>query len=63
MELFWDTADPMIQHSEWLYIVTQTDKITLKCANLLLPYLVDNKNLHTLRYALNNKIKGQSKTW
>lgn len=27
---------------------------------LLLPYLVVNKNLHILKYALNNKIKGQS---
>lgn len=35
MELFWDSADPMIQHSEWLYIITQTDKIIQKCANLI----------------------------
>lgn len=58
MELFWDSADPMIQHSEWLYIITQTDKINPKCVNLLLPY----QNLHTLRYAWNNKIKGKNKT-
>lgn len=61
MELFWDSADPMIQRSEWLYTITQTDKINPKCADLLLPYLVCNKNLHTLRYAWNNKIKGQNK--
>lgn len=51
MELFWGSADPMIQHSEWLYIITQTDKIIQKCADLLLPYLVRNKKLHTLKYA------------
>lgn len=51
MELFWDSADPMIQRSEWLYTITQTDKINPKCAELLLSYLVRNKNLHTLRYA------------
>lgn len=51
MELFWDSADPMIQRSEWLYIITQTDKINPKCADLLLPYLVHNKNLPTLGYA------------
>lgn len=63
MELFWGSADPIIQHSEWLYIITQTDKIIQKCADLLLPYLVRNKNLQTLKYAWNNKIKGKNKTW
>lgn len=55
MELFWDSADPMIQRSEWLYIITQTDKINPKCADLLLPYLV--RTLWGMHETTKSKVK------
>lgn len=47
MELFWDSADPMIQHSEWLYIITQADKITLKCATCY-SFILSSTKIYTL---------------
>lgn len=62
MELFWDSADPMIQRSEWLYIITQTDKIIQKCANLICYSLIlSATKIYTL-WGMHETTKSKVKT-